>query len=356
MREKKIKMPAEVPEPTERPKERHWCFTINDKDGVLTEIDFREVIAKSWFRYMIIQQEMADTGMLHFQGYIECKEQIMMLTVKNVLPLSAHLEVKMGSREEARAYCMKEDTRIDGPWEFGMFDYGGQGSRNDILDLCVAIRDHGEREAVMMYPSMAIRYPRGVQYYASMLNINYNLRFMYVTLLYGPTGTGKSRYCYERAKYAYRKCGTGKFFDRYMGEKELIIDDFAGARSKVELTTLLQLLDIYPVTVETKGSTRSLLVEKFYITTNIHPRLWYDFYSRQGQYDALARRIHKVLWVKTDQDYVEVTHDSFFKDWAETCNEEQVFEVVEVPTTQDTESVMTIVDDETSEDLDPTQI
>ena len=48
---------------------------------------------------------------------------------------SLHLEQARATRAKARDYCRKEDTRIDGPWEHGDFDAGGQGKRNDILTI-----------------------------------------------------------------------------------------------------------------------------------------------------------------------------------------------------------------------------
>lgn len=42
----------------------------------------------------------------------------------------------------------------------------------------------------------------------------------------------------------------------------------------------------------------NLNAEKIYITTNIHPRQWYDWSTREQQYPALIRRFTMVFWWK----------------------------------------------------------
>ncbi len=37
---------------------------------------------------------------------------------------------------------------------------------------------------------------------------------------------------------------------------------------------------------------------RIFITTNIHPRFWYDYSTREAQYIALQRRVRKVVWWK----------------------------------------------------------
>ncbi len=136
-------------------------------------------------------------------------------------------------------------------------------------------------------------------------------------------------YAYLKDPYAYRKDTEGRFFDHYEGEKTMILDDFAGRLSKVSLVNLLKLLDIYPIRIETKGDSKRIKVVQFYITSNIHPRLWYDYERREGQYKALARRIQKILWVPRREEYLLISPISFWEQWAETCDEASVFEVLE---------------------------
>ena len=136
-----------------------------------------------------------------------------------------------------------------------------------------------------------------------------------VTLLHGPTGIGKTRYVFSKYPELYRKPPEHTWFDAYDYQQVTLLDDFAGSASKMSLVFLLQLLDRYPVKVPTKGGHVSFVSEFIYITTNIHPRDWYDYDRREEQYKALARRIHAVVRPSVEDEEVVLTtmdHQDFF--------------------------------------------
>lgn len=313
-------------------KGRYWCFTVNDSESRYAQEDFDPICRRGWFRYMVFQKEQAETGTIHWQGYLQCKNDTRMTTVKRALPGQAHLERQSpnSTPEQARDYCMKEETRLQGPWQHGQFlPDTRSGRRTDLAEVAELLKRSGMREVARQMPTMIIKYARGLSELERLNGLSTALRTVHVTLLYGPTGTGKSMFAYLKAPDAYRKDTEGRFFDSYNGQTSLILDDFAGRMSHVRLVMLLKLLDIYPLMVEVKGSSRQLKVRQIFITTNIHPRMWFDYTRRERQYKALARRIHKVYWVPRDQAYIPVTHESFFDDWCEFCDEESTFEVLE---------------------------
>lgn len=144
---------------------RHVCFTHNNPvDNVRA---FGDVV-----RYAVWQLEKApSTGTLHHQGYVEFKQPLSMKAAKGALgDAGVHLEPRKGTREQAREYCMKADSRVEGPWEHGQWD-SDQGKRSDLVEVQDAIkRGMGKREIYEQYPLVAAKYPRfvaeGIQYFA----------------------------------------------------------------------------------------------------------------------------------------------------------------------------------------------
>lgn len=91
---------------------RNWCFTVNnpDIDDILP--DHADI------RYVVWQRERGAEGTEHWQGYVEFDKPMRLAAVKLWLP-TAHFEPRRGTRDQARDYCMKADSRINGPWERG---------------------------------------------------------------------------------------------------------------------------------------------------------------------------------------------------------------------------------------------
>ena len=114
---------------------RNYCFTLHKE--TLPTLEFPEDV-----RYAIWQTEKCpETGRLHYQGYLELAKPMRIVAVKNLLPQleGAHFEPRRGTRDQARDYCRKAETKIDGPWEHGDFGAGGQGCRTDLLAVKEAI-------------------------------------------------------------------------------------------------------------------------------------------------------------------------------------------------------------------------
>ena len=95
---------------------RYWMVTCFDLANFkVPEHDER-------FSYMVYQVETCpETKRDHIQGYLELSAQTRFSQVKQMFaPAVVHLEArKAKTAGPAIAYCMKEDTRKDGPWEFG---------------------------------------------------------------------------------------------------------------------------------------------------------------------------------------------------------------------------------------------
>lgn len=138
--------------------QRNYCFTINNPQEDIP-VEFPEDVV----RYAVYQAERGAEGTVHYQGYMELNKPVTVIGVKKWGDMwnRAHLERRMGTREQARNYCMKEDTRVSGPYEFGDFASGGKGTRSDLNEVRDAIMNGMTKEEVLMeYVDVIAKYPR----------------------------------------------------------------------------------------------------------------------------------------------------------------------------------------------------
>lgn len=87
---------------------------------------------------------------------------------------------------------------------------------------------------------------------------------------------------------AYSKCPRSKFWDGYQSEEAVVVDEFRGG---IDVAHILRWCDRYPVRVEVKGSSRPLVAQRIYFTSNLDPRLWYPELDADTL-EALIRRFN----------------------------------------------------------------
>jgi hypothetical protein len=217
--------------------------------------------------YLVYQRESgAETGHHHFQGYCQMKRAERLAALKKLFP-GAHLEIQRGTNEEAKEYCMKEDSRIDGPWEFGEFkpSQGQQGKRTDIEEIITAIREKRPRDEYIFTPSY-VRYYRGFEHIKLLAQEPYNHDDVRGVWYWGPPGTGKSHTARTNFPEAFMKA-QNKWFDGYNQQENIILDDFD--TNGVCLGHHLKIwADKWACTGEFKGGTTQLCHKNFVITSN----------------------------------------------------------------------------------------
>lgn len=271
---------------------RNWCITIFNGDLHETA-DI--CAAHEPLRYYILQGERCpSTGREHLQCYLEFRTSVRMGAIKRLLGNSLHAEARRGTRDQARDYCRKEESRISGPIEGGTWEQR-RGQRRDLevvkekLDEGVSISDiAGEHFGIWC------RYRKSFDAYQLLRSAPRGEKTKLV-ILWGKAGTGKTRLVYDtHGKDVYdlpRPNGGSVWFDG-LAHSVLLIDDFYGW---VPLHLLLKLGDRYPLRVPVKGGMVNFNCTHLYITSNKHPDEWYHW-SELGHNlrEAFDRRIDEI--------------------------------------------------------------
>lgn len=270
---------------------RFWCFTIPNPKRLLDFDELHEQLP--CITYGIYSEEVSsETGLYHFQGYVELSRTQRLSYVRRICE-AGHYEIRRGTQEEAINYCIKSDTHVGGPYEWGTRS-AGQGARIDIDKFRKDIESGKNiRELAEDHLSYFLRYPNGAKWLIDILQPR-KPRSPLVIWLFGPPGTGKTLSVFERYDRVYQKPHS-RWWDGYDGEDVVLLDDFIGW---LPFHELLQLLDRYDYRGEIKGHFVRPNPSKIIITSNAFPSTVYK--DPKLPWEALLRRVHEWWYCGTD--------------------------------------------------------
>lgn len=285
---------------------RNWLFTLNNPK----EEEYPETWNKEHLKTILYQTEIGDNGTLHLQGYVEINNSRQMQWMKTHLNPRAHWERRMGSRAQAILYCSKEDTRLIPPraWTSSKDTWVDWSADNWIsslnsIDILLTENDTGKsstnsrlstiqeklsegstsiEEVADEHFDLWVKYYRAFEKYLTMKTAPRNHE-VEVHVLFGPTGTGKSKWAMDTYPKAYWK-QRSKWWDGYFQHAEVIIDEYYGW---LPFDLLLRLCDRYPLLVESKGGQIQFVAKTIVFTTNKSPDEWYS----NCYFPALQRRV-----------------------------------------------------------------
>lgn len=272
----------------------NWCFTWNNPD-----YDQEQPNVWPCVKYAIWQHEVGENGTPHFQGYVVFDKLMSLKQLKEIND-QIHWEPRRGSHAEAKAYCSKEDTRTDGPFEYGEEPLK-QGQRTDLEDVAEYTKDHTMAEVAEAFPSQFVRYERGLAAYKNIITPDRTTHTQLI-IYWGPPLTGKSTRCRELWPDAYwlKRARTGEpWWDGYDGQATVIIDEFYGW---IGVDTMSRLIDFTPMQVEHKGKTVKFTSERIVIISNKDPETWWqcELYGMRRRLDqASIMHVTEPIWQTT---------------------------------------------------------
>lgn len=251
---------------------RDYCFTINNHTDEDTQL-LKKLELDPKLRYLIYGEEVGENGTPHLQGYVYFHNAIGFSSLKKHLP-RAHLEVCKGTPEQNIAYCSKDGLT----YEYGdaPISKKRQGERGkEFWDEQLSLAKKGRLEDI---DSKIL-----ISHFNSLNSIASRYAPMPLDLddptealwYYGPTGTGKSKKAREDNPGYYLKA-CNKWWDGYLGEETVIIDDFDKQHHMLGHHLKIW-ADRYAFPAEVKGSKVNLRPKKIIVTSNWHPtEIWQD--------------------------------------------------------------------------------
>ncbi len=273
----------DTPKNKKRVRSRNFCFT----DFELMDLGKIYHENFSIIRYLCWGKEICPTTKkAHYQGWLQMINPKDFNVIRKLLGGKCHLERCLGSEYNNDKYCKKNNDFVS----FGTFK--SQGFRSDMEDIKKTLDEGGSIKMVAdAHFTDYIRYYSGIEKYQQMVQKDATKDFRQVdtTVHFGPTGTGKTRTAVEASGDHYMIRGDDlTWFDGYMGETTLIIDEYA---NQVPITRLLSLLDGYQLRLPVKGGFTYANWTTVYITTNLdtlHPN------AKDEHREALERRVTTV--------------------------------------------------------------
>jgi len=255
---------------------KNFVFVLNN----YTEEEFAKLVPNEQIRYLVYQREIGEEcGTPHLQGYLQTFNKKTFKGVQNATGVARlALKVRNGSHEEARAYCLKAETRAEGePYEQGDA-VTGAGQRTD-LESVKAMLDDGRSLADVAdaYFGAFVRHSRGFREYQVLKRPKRDW-ITHTTVIWGPSGVGKTRRAMEEGgpdAYWISKPnakGGALWLDGYDGQSIVIIDEFYGwiARDLMQ-----RMCDRYLLLLQCKGGSVSFLAKRIIITSNCAPTEWW---------------------------------------------------------------------------------
>ena len=128
-----------------------------------------------------------------------------------------HIEIAIDC-DKLRDYCMKEDTRIDGPWEYATYQKNGVNKKKCIEQFSMT-----EIERITeLSPFAYIALDKAEKIYKSKKINPFNGPRTCIWII-GKPGVGNSRYVKSFGPYIK---AMNRWWDGYEGQEDVLIDDY----------------------------------------------------------------------------------------------------------------------------------
>lgn len=281
------------------PRTRDWCFTIHLPPDWVYEHD------PSITRYCIFQEEVCPTtGRHHYQGYVCFKKPKRLSEVKHILGREeAHLEAMRGTREQARDYAQKEESRVPGyePQVHGVFP--ATDSRPEFKESLLKAIDPSRRlsQVVEEDPVFFARHHRAIE---RIRQIKAKRRSgeeeCNVVAYWGEPGSGKSwrmfhDYPVTDDVFIMPDDGIPHYYD---GESVVLWDNFMD--TQVPLMRFLTFCDRWPTKSRILYGAAPISALTIVLTSVRPPSEWYNIETPTSRQEVMRRIKTEIHVLRSD--------------------------------------------------------
>lgn len=249
--------------------------------------------------YMVYSVEKCkETGRYHLQGFVRLMKRLSWTQVTTKLfgiDCKPHYVAKQyGKDADMRAYCMKDETHICGPFEYGVFNEANKpGRRSDLEAACAELLGHRSLKKIAEDRSaLLVRYAGGFEkLLAHTAPAPPALRPMRTICIWGGAGLGKTTTAYKLAREMFQEepyvCDLEfpeTTFDEYRAEKVLLIDEFDWRKASIHF--LKRICQPNKLLVKARYHNHFAAWELVVICSNSSPDSWWTGPEIRGKITA----------------------------------------------------------------------
>lgn len=250
------------------------------------------------------------TGAHHWQSYMHLKKAKSYDQALRIIKAKGDVKLTMahGSHMENRMYCKgpydKDGKHKDENPNFVEFgELPQQGERTDVKSMTADIlAGMDDLELIQRHGDKAMRIYHGIDWVRRTMKLVKRTWPMEVRIYWSDdTGVGKSRIAWDEfgIDNVYEK-PNGKWWDGYMGQHCVIIDDIDPENMyDTTFCYYLKLMDRYPMKVEWKHGMGEFCSKVIIFTSNFNPDLWWPHRKNRA---AFFRRVTMIKECTTPGD------------------------------------------------------
>lgn len=278
--------------------------------------------------YACMCDEIGQEGTYHTHVYFKLATCRYFVNIQNKFGGACHIENCRGRSDDNRAYVLKDGDKYnklaDGTYnyidkdgnihkgynisetfeEYGRCPDESQGKARDCDKIVELINAGASTLDIIEKVPSAINNLANIERIRSM---NRDEKFVsqwrdvFVTYIYGESGAGKTRSVMDKYGYeaVYRINDYKHPFDGYEGQDVILFDEF---RSSINISSMLNYLDGYPLKLPCRYFDRQACYTKVFIISNEPVQSQYCTCSASSR-NAFLRRIHCFLKATKDKPF-----------------------------------------------------